>query len=63
MNDVSVCNKCKTEFIPDMSLLGEIQKDDLVVQYFTCPNCGEPPTISTICRYTSAETAGLEPAP
>lgn len=41
MNEVSVCNKCKAEFIPDMSLLGEIQKDDLVVQYFTCPNCGE----------------------
>ena len=41
MNDVSVCNKCGIEFIPDKSLLGEIQKDDLVVQYFTCPECGE----------------------
>lgn len=41
MNEVSVCNKCGMEFIPDKSLLGEIQKDDLVVQYFTCPECGE----------------------
>lgn len=41
MNEVAICSECGGEFIPDKSLFGEIQKDDLVVQYFTCPNCGK----------------------
>lgn len=41
MSEVTVCNKCGTEFIPDKSQFGEIKKDDLVVWYFSCPTCGE----------------------
>lgn len=35
------CNKCGKWFALDSSLYGAIQADDLTVQYFSCPACGE----------------------
>lgn len=55
MNEIAVCNKCGTEFIPDKSQFGEIKKDDLVVLYFSCPTCGEKYHVFT----SNSEMRGL----
>ena len=41
MNETASCNKCGNEFTIDESRFGAIKKDDLIVQYFSCPFCGE----------------------
>ena len=41
MNETTSCNNCGNEFTIDESRFGAIKKDDLVVQYFSCPSCGE----------------------
>lgn len=41
MNKNIECNKCGSEFLLDESRFGVIKKDDLVVEYFSCPVCGE----------------------
>lgn len=35
-----ICDKCGRTFALDISCFGTVQKDDLIVQYFSCPNCG-----------------------
>lgn len=41
MNNSTICNKCGQEFILDEYRFGIIKEDDFVVQYFSCPTCGE----------------------
>ena len=40
MNTID-CNKCKAPFVLDDSCMGVLKKGDFVVQYFSCPACGE----------------------
>lgn len=35
------CNKCGKWFALDVSLYGVVQANNLAVQYFSCPACGE----------------------
>lgn len=41
MNETTICNKCGQEFTLDEHRFGSIREDDFVVQYFSCPACGE----------------------
>ena len=41
MNDTTTCNKCGQEFAVDLHRLGTIKEGDFVVQYLSCPACGE----------------------
>lgn len=34
------CDKCGAQFIIDDSRIGSVKKDDLEVQYLSCPSCG-----------------------
>ena len=34
------CDECGAQFIVDDSRIGSIKKDDLEVQYLSCPSCG-----------------------
>ena len=41
MNDTATCNKCGHEFTADVHCFGTIKQGDFVVQYLSCPACGE----------------------
>lgn len=41
MNNTTSCNRCGQEFPLDEHRLGTIREGDFVVQYFSCPACGE----------------------
>ena len=41
MNETTLCNKCGREFTIDAHRFGSIREGDFVVQYFSCPACGE----------------------
>lgn len=41
MNETTSCNKCGQEFTLDEHRFGSIREGDFVVQYFSCPACGE----------------------
>ena len=34
------CDECGAQFVVDDSRIGSIKKDDLEVQYLSCPSCG-----------------------
>ena len=41
MNEITICNKCGQEFVIDEHRFGTIREGDFVVQYLSCPACGE----------------------
>lgn len=41
MNDTTTCNKCGQEFAVDVHRLSTVKEGDFVVQYLSCPGCGE----------------------
>lgn len=41
MNETTICNKCGQEFTIDEHRFGTIREGDFVVQYLSCPACGE----------------------
>ena len=41
MNETTICNKCGQEFVIDEHRFGSIRDGDFVVQYLSCPACGE----------------------
>ena len=41
MDKTTSCNKCGQEFTIDEHRFGTIREGDFVVQYFSCPACGE----------------------
>ncbi len=41
MSGEMVCNKCGKVFAADPALFEQVESGDLVVQYFSCPECGE----------------------
>lgn len=41
MDKTTSCNKCGQEFTIDEHRLGTIREGDYVVQYLSCPACGE----------------------
>lgn len=41
MNQSMECNECGREFLLDETRFGVIKNGDLVVEYFSCPVCGE----------------------
>lgn len=41
MNGDTLCNKCGKSFAADPALFEQVESGDLVVQYFSCPECGE----------------------
>lgn len=41
MNKTTICNKCGQEFTVDERRFGTIKEGDIVVQYLSCPACGE----------------------